>query len=114
MRICEVLFWNNERTEVNRSGPQLDLPPAAPFSNNLTNLANAFTRRGIVKHLWNPDGSEEQPSGPAPLDAETELIPSGTLEPTTAPLQAEPIETEPPVGRHRLVPTRQYQGEPAG
>ena len=81
------------------------LPP--PFSDDPTNLANAFTRSGLVKHFWNLNGSEGQPSGPAPPDAETELIPSGTLEPTTASWQAEPVETERPVGLHRLVPFRQ-------
>src|SRR5260370_26518685 len=35
-------------------------------SNDLTNLSNAFTRRGLVKHFWNLDGSEGQPSRPAP------------------------------------------------
>jgi hypothetical protein len=47
MRIVEILFWNNEPTEENRSSPQLDFPPG-PFSDDLTNLANAFTRRGLV------------------------------------------------------------------
>jgi hypothetical protein len=85
MRIYEVIFWNNEPTEGSRSDPQLDVPQP-PFPNDLTNLANAFTRRGLVKHFWNLDGSEDQPSGPAPLDAETELIPNGTLKPSTASL----------------------------
>ena len=40
----------------------------------------------------------------------TELIPSGTLESTTASWQAEPAETEPAVGQHRLVPFRQFRG----
>jgi hypothetical protein len=97
MRITEILFWNNEPTEGNRPDPQLDLPPA-PFSDDPTNLANAFTRRGLVKHFWNLSGSEGQPSGPAPPDAENELIPSGTLEPTTASWQAEPFATEHPLG----------------
>jgi hypothetical protein len=83
MRIKEILLWNNNSTEGNRSNPQLDLPPA-PFRDDPTNLANAFTRSGLVKHFWNLNGSEGQPYGPAPPDAETELIPSGTLEPTTA------------------------------
>ena len=105
MRICEILHWNNEPTEADRSDPQLDLP-TAPFGDDLTNLANAFTRRGLVKHLWNPYGWEGQPSGPAPPDAGTQLIPSGTLEPTTASWEAEPVETELPVGQHRLLPFR--------
>ena len=82
MRIAEILFWNNE-PEGNRSDPQLRSSPT-PFSDDPTKLANAFTRSGLVKHFWNINGSEGQPSGPAPPDAETELIPSGTLEPTTA------------------------------
>src|SRR5438067_1321048 len=95
MRIAEIIFWNNEPTEGNRSDPQLDLPPA-PISDDLTKLSTAFTRRGLVKHFWNLNGSEDQPSGPAPPDAETELIPSGTLEPTMAFSQDEPVEEEPP------------------
>ena len=111
MRITEIIFWNNEPTGGNRPDPQLDLPPA-PFSDDPTNLASAFTRRGLVKSLWNLNGSEGQPSGPAPHDAEPELIPGGTLEPTTASWEAEPVETEPPIGQPRLVPYRQYLGIP--
>ena|SRR6266446_4230185 len=109
MRIFEILYWNNETSEKNLSNPQPDLPQA-PFSDDLANLANAFTRSGLVKHFWNLNGLEDQPSGPAPPNAEPELIPNGTLEPTTAPRQAEPLETEPPVGLHRLVPFRRYRG----
>jgi hypothetical protein len=100
MRIYEILFWNNEPAERNRSDPQLDLSPT-PFSDP-TNLATAFTRDGLVKHLWNLNGSEGQPSGPAPPNPETELIPNGTLEPSGASWQAEPVETEPPVGEYPL------------
>jgi hypothetical protein len=113
MRISEILFWSNERTLGNRSDPQPDLPPT-PFSDELKNLANAFTRRGLVKHLWNPYGWEGQPSGPPPPDGGNELIPSGTLQPTTASWEAEPVEKEPPVGQHRLVPFRQYRGISGG
>jgi hypothetical protein len=88
MRISEILFWDNKPTERNYSKLQLDFP-SAPFSDDLTNLANAFTRRGLVKQFWNLPGSEAQPSGPAPPDAETELIPSGTLEPTMASWEVE-------------------------
>ena len=109
MRIHEILFWNNEPTERNRADPQLDLP-SAPFRDDLTNLANAFTRSGLVKQFWNLNGSEAQPSGPAAPDVGTESIPSGTLEPTMAFSQDEPVEEEPPVGLHRVVPFPQYQG----
>jgi hypothetical protein len=105
MRISEILYWNNEPTEAHHSDPQLG-PPPVPFSDDATNLANAFTRSGLVKHFWNLPGSEGQPSGLAPPDAGTEVIPRGTLEPTTASWEAEPIEAEPPVGRQELVPFR--------
>jgi hypothetical protein len=58
-----------------------------------TNLANAFTRRGLVKSFWNIHGSEGQPYGPAP-GAETDVIPDGTLQPTTASWQAIPAEQQ--------------------
>jgi hypothetical protein len=87
--------------ESNRSDRYLDFPPG-PLDNDLTNLANAFTRRGLVKHGWNLTGSEVQPSGPAPPGAEPELIPSGTFEPTKASWQTEPVEP----------PVRQYQRDP--
>ena len=103
MRISEILFWNNEPTEENRSDSQLDLPQT-PSNDFLTNLATAFTRHGEVKQLW------RQPFGPAPPDPEPELIPDGTLEPTTLSQQAGPVETEPPAGLHRLVPLRQFRG----
>jgi hypothetical protein len=106
MRIYEILFWNNEPAEGNLPDPLLDLS-SATFSDNPTNLANAFTRSGLVKHFWNLPGSEGQPSGPAPPEAGTELIPRGTLEPTTASWEAGPVEAKPPVGLHRPVPFRQ-------
>jgi hypothetical protein len=109
MRIAEILFPNSNPTEGNRSDPVLDPSPASS-NNDLINLATAFTRRGLVKHFWNLNGSEGQPSGPAPPDAGTELIPSGTLEPTTAAWEADAAEEEPPVGPHRLVPFRRYRG----
>jgi hypothetical protein len=65
MHIYEILFWDNEPIEGSRSDSHLDVP-SAPFNDNLTNLANAFTKRGLVKHGWNPNGSQGQPSGPAP------------------------------------------------
>jgi hypothetical protein len=105
MLISEILSWNNEPTEGNRSDPQLDFPNA-PFGNDLRNLANAFTRRGEIKHLWSLNGSGSQPFGPAPPDG-TAVIPSGTIEPTTASWEAEPVELDPPDGLHRAVPFRQ-------
>jgi hypothetical protein len=111
--ISEILYWNNEPTEAHRSDPQLG-PAYASFSDDPTNLVNAFTRGGLVKHFWNLNGSEEQPSGPAAPDAENELIPSGMLEPTTASWEAEPLENEPTMGQHRLIPFRQYRGISGG
>jgi hypothetical protein len=107
MRISEVLFWSDQPLESDRAERHLDIP-AARVDDDLTNLGNAFTRRGLVKRFWNLNGSERQPTGPAPPDDETELIPNGTLEPITLSLPAEPVEEEPPVGLHRFVPTRQY------
>ena len=109
MLIAEILNWNNEPTEEISSDPQLGPSPSS-FNDDSTNLANAFTRGGLVKHLWNLNGSEEQPSGPAPPDAGPHLIPSGTVQPTMASWQAEPVEPERPVGRHRFVPFRPYRG----
>jgi hypothetical protein len=106
MRIVEILFWNNDPTVRTRPDPELDLP-SAPFRDDLTNLGSAFTKNGAVKHFWYLNGLGAQPSGPAPPDAGTEVIPSGTLEPTTASWQTEPVETEPQVDRHRLDPFRQ-------
>jgi hypothetical protein len=109
MRIYEIIILNNDPTGNYRSTPQPDLPPNR-FNDDPTNLANAFTRRGLVKSFWNLDGWEDQPSGPAPPDFATELIPNGTLEPTTASWEAEPVETERPVVQNRLVPLRRYRG----
>jgi hypothetical protein len=97
MRITEILYWNNEPTEGNRSDPQLS-PPPAPFGDDMTNLANAFTRSGLVKRGWNFQGSGGQPSGPAPPGAETDVIPDGTSEPTTASWEAAPDKNELPAG----------------
>jgi hypothetical protein len=100
MRIAEILFWNNEPTEKDRPDHQLG-PPSRPFGDDMTNLANAFTRSGLVKRGWNFQGSGGQPYRPAPPDPGTELIPNGTLEPTTTFWRAEPVETEPPVGQRQ-------------
>jgi hypothetical protein len=107
MRITEILFWNNEPGEANDYEPQLDQAPARS-SDDVTNLATAFTRRGMVKHFWNLNGSEGQPTVPAPPDAEPELIPGGTLEPITPQLPGEPVGEERPVGLHRFMPSPQY------
>jgi hypothetical protein len=109
MRIYEVSFYNDEPTDGYRSGPQLDSRPA-PFGDDPANLAHAFTRSGLVKHFWNLNGSEGQPSGPAPPNPETALIPNGTSEPGMASWEAEPLETESSVGQHRLIPTRRSKG----
>jgi hypothetical protein len=108
MLIAEILYWNSQSSEGDSPGSQLEFP-SAPFNDDPTNLANAFTRSGLVKHFWNLNGSEGQPSGPAPPDAENELIPSGTLEPSGASRQAEPVENEPPPGLHGLVPFRRHR-----
>jgi hypothetical protein len=93
MIIAEMLYWNSQSTERDRPGSQLNLSPPQ-FTDDPRTFANAFTRRGLVKHFWNPDRSGEQPSGHAPPDPKTELIPSGTLEPTAASWEADPAETE--------------------
>jgi hypothetical protein len=100
MLIAEILYCNNQSAEGDSPSLQLNLPPPQ-FTGDPTNLANAFTRRGLVKYLWNLNGSAGQPSGPAPPGAEPELTPTGAVEPTTASLQAEPVETEPSVDQHR-------------
>src|SRR5689334_13884649 len=105
MRIAEIIYWNNKPSETYRSDPQLG-QSSPSLTDDPTNLANAFTRSGLVKHLWNMNGSEGQPSGPAPPNAETELIPSGTMEPSAASSEAEPVEGEPPLDQYRLVPFR--------
>jgi hypothetical protein len=100
MRIYEIVFWDHDPTEESRS---IDFFPS-PLDNDLANLARAaFTRRGLVKHLWYTRGSEGQLSGPA-TRTETDMIPNGSVEPSTSPLPAEPVDAEPPVGQHRLRP----------
>jgi hypothetical protein len=109
MRIHEIIFPNNEPADMKRADPRLHVPPYR-FDNGLANLAGAFTKDGAVKHFWYLNRLERQPAEPAPLDAEPELIPSGTLEPPNASWQAEPVETDPSVGQDRLVPFQQYRG----
>ena len=81
MRIREILFWNNGPTEQNHLEPQLYLSPD-PSRELFTKLARAYAKDYLEKRFWKLNGSQRQPSGSVPLDAETELIPSGTLEPT--------------------------------
>jgi hypothetical protein len=103
MRIHEILYRNNETADVDRSDPYRDFPPAS--FNSLGRLASAFTRRrGLVKYLWNLDGSEEQPFRPAPPDSEAKVIPSGELEPNMASWEAEPVKVRPTAGPDRLDP----------
>jgi hypothetical protein len=74
MRICEILFYDDQPAEEDHTGSQFDLV-RPQYSDDLTNLANAFTKDGLVKHFWNLNGLEGQPSGPAPPTREPELIP---------------------------------------
>src|SRR5689334_2869311 len=106
MRIFEILLWNDYGLDESNTHPDLNSAMTLA-SNNLADLANAFTRSGLVKYGWNLTGSEGQPSRPAPPDAGTELIPSGTLEPNQASWEPEPVEEQPVLGPHRLAPFRQ-------
>jgi hypothetical protein len=109
MRIYEIIFWDNDPAEESRSIPNLDIP--GPLDNDLAHLARAaFTRSGLVKHLWYTRGSEEQVSGPTPLNGAPDVIPKGSLEPTTASVPAKPVEEEPLVDQYSLVPLRQPKG----
>jgi len=98
--------WDNTRALDFARRPVRGRTSDPIFSDDLTKLANAFTRRGLVKRFWNLNGSEAQPSGPASPEAGTELTPRGSSEPTTAFWEIEPVETDPPVGRRRLAPCR--------
>lgn len=108
MRIHEILLWNDDSVAAGRLDPYSDIP-RVPSSDDLTKLAHAFTRRGLVKHHWNLNASEEQPFGPAPCNPEDELIPSSTVEPAMASWQAEPTEEELPAGLNTPLPFRQYR-----
>jgi hypothetical protein len=108
MRISEILFWDNKPIEGNPSNPQLSLPQA-PSSDLLARLAGAYAKDRLVSRFWSAKGSESRPFKPALPGAETDVIPSGTLEPTTASWQAEPVETEPPV---RQAPARSVSAMP--
>lgn len=97
MRISEIIQWNIDTTLGNHSDSRLDVPPGS-FNRDPANLANAFTRRGLVKSFWNLNGTEAQPSEPAPPDAGAALIPSGTIEPTVTYRQAGSAATQPKMG----------------
>jgi hypothetical protein len=107
MRIHEIIFPNNEPADMNRADARLDTPPY-PIDHGLSKLASAFTKDGVVKRFWYLNGSEDQPSEPAPPTAAgTELMPSGTPGAITTSWQAEAVENEPDPGHHRLDPFRQ-------
>jgi hypothetical protein len=97
MRISEILFWDDQ------PDPQLDFPEP-PSSDFLSKLSSAYAKDSLISRFRDREGWESHSSGPVPPD--TELIPSGTLEPTTASRQAEPVETDPQVGRHGFIPFR--------
>ena len=50
MRIHEIIFPNNEPADMKRADPRLNIPPYR-FDNNLSKLANAFTKHGVVKRF---------------------------------------------------------------
>ena len=93
MRIHEIIFPNNEPAEMKRAYPRLDIPPYR-FDNDLSKLANAFTKHGVVKSFWYLNGSEDQPSEPAPPTG-TELMPSDNLEPAITSWKPHPSQEEP-------------------
>jgi hypothetical protein len=102
MKISEIVLWKDVPAEGNGSDFRLGFS-SGPLESYVANLASAFTaKRGLVKYHWNVDRSEEQPSGPAPPNAGNELIPSGSLEPIPASVQA---EQEPAAGQHPLAPS---------
>jgi hypothetical protein len=93
MRIHEILFPNNDPPERNRPVPHRNVP-SYPIDNGLSKLANAFTKDGVVKRFWYLNGSEDQPSEPAPPTG-TELMPSDHLEPAITSWEADPGQDEP-------------------
>jgi hypothetical protein len=94
MRISEILYGKTQPIEMNQPDSQPGRTPAL-FRDPLAKLATAFTRRGVVKHLWNLNGSEDELSGPVLPDRGADLVPSDTSEPSWG---AEPVETGPPAG----------------
>jgi hypothetical protein len=61
MRIHEIIFPNKDPHERNRPVPQRNVP-SYPYDNDLSKLASAFTKHGVVKRFWYLNGSEDQPS----------------------------------------------------
>jgi hypothetical protein len=101
MRIHEILFSNDNPAEGNSSDSYCDFS-LGPSSYDLANLANAFTKHGVVKYLWNLDTEEQALPG-----AETEVTPSRVPEPPTAS-QAGRLEVGHPNSLDRLDPSGQY------
>jgi len=92
MRISEILYSNTEPAEINLPDSQLDRTPV-PIHDPLAKLATAFTRRGLVKHLWSLNSSEDEPCGPPPPDPPgTESVPRDTSYPATSSEEPSPSE----------------------
>ena len=83
-----------------RADPRLDITPYR-FDNDLSKLANAFTKHGVVKSFWYLNGSEDQPSEPAPPTG-TELMPSDNLDPAITSWEAHPSHQEEPYAEMAL------------
>ena len=93
MRIHEIIFPNNEPADMKRADARPDTPPY-PINHGLSKLANAFTKHGVVKSFWYLNGSEDQPSEPAPPTG-TELMPNDNLDPAITSWEADPSQEEP-------------------
>ena len=93
MRIHEIIFPNNEPADMKRADARPDTPPY-PINHGLSKLASAFTKHGVVKSFWYLNGSEDQPSEPAPPTG-TELMPSDNLDPAITSSEAHPSQEEP-------------------
>ena len=95
MRIHEIIFQNDNYDPGVRhqAAPRLDIPPYR-FDNGLSKLASAFTKHGVVKRFWYLNGSEDEPSEPAPPTG-AELMPSDNLDPAITSSEAHPSQEEP-------------------
>jgi hypothetical protein len=93
MRIHEIIFPNNEPADMKRADARPDTPPY-PIDHGLSKLASAFTKHGVVKRFWYLNGSEDQPSEPAPPTG-TELMPSDHWEPVITSWEADAGQDEP-------------------